>query len=50
MKNFELWNWILNLLVMSLPISWYLCYHMYKDIKKKNEIIKLQEGIIKYGK
>lgn len=32
---------------MCLPISWYTIYQMYKDIQRKDEIIKLQDSIIK---
>jgi len=41
-----IFNWVINLLIMSLPFSWYMMYQMYKDIKKKDSIIELQKRII----
>lgn len=46
MKKVEIMYWVLNLLIMSLPFSWYLCYLMYKDLKKKDKIINHQNKII----
>lgn len=40
-------NWVINIMMFSLPFSWYMCYQMYKDIKKKDKIIKLQEEMLK---
>jgi len=38
---------VVNVLILSLPVSWYMCFQMYKDLKNKDEIIKLQDKIIK---
>ena len=46
MENFKLWNGILNILIISLPFSWYMCWSMYKDLKKKDKIIEIQNKII----
>jgi hypothetical protein len=40
-------NWVVNVLIFSLPFSWYMCWLMYKDMKKKDRIIKLQEEMLK---
>jgi hypothetical protein len=37
-----IFDWVVNLLVFSLPCSWYMLFHMYNDLKKKDEIIELQ--------
>ena len=29
----EIWKFIPNLLIMSVPFGWYLCYQMYKDLR-----------------
>ena len=34
-------NWIINALIFSLPFTWYMCYQMYKDLKKKDKVIEL---------
>jgi len=47
MKDIVIMNWVINMLIFSLPFSWYMCYQMYKDLKKKDEIIKLQEDMLK---
>lgn len=39
--------WIINSLIFTLPLSWYMIYQMYKDCKKKDKIIELQNNIIK---
>lgn len=41
-----IWNWVVNILIMSLPFSWYMCYQMYKDLKEKDKIIELQNKIL----
>lgn len=46
MKSAEIMNWVVNALVFSLPLSWYMCYQMYKDLKKKDKIIEIQNRII----
>jgi len=43
-------HWIINLLVMSIPPLVYTCYNMYKDLKKKDKIIELQNRIIENQK
>lgn len=43
----QIWYWSINLLIMCLPISWYIIYQMYKDIQKKDQIIKFQDSVIK---
>lgn len=40
-------NWVVNVLIFSLPFSWYMCYSMYKDLKKKDKIIELQNKMLK---
>ena len=47
MKDIVIMNWVVNMLIFSLPFSWYMCYQMYKDLKKKDKIIKLQEDMLK---
>lgn len=47
MKTVEIMYWVLNALIFSLPFSWYMCYQMYKDLKKKDKIIEFQSNIIK---
>jgi hypothetical protein len=42
----KLFNWIINLLILSLPFSWYMCYNMYNDLKKKDKIIELQNRML----
>lgn len=42
----EIMYWVVNILFFSLPFSWYMCYQMYKDLKKKDKIIKLQEKML----
>ena len=42
----ELEYWVVNILIFSLPFSWYMCYQMYKDLKKKDKIIKIQEKML----
>lgn len=39
-------NWVINALIFSLPFSWYMCYQMYKDLKKKDAIISLQDKML----
>jgi len=50
MKDITIMNWVINALIFSLPFSWYMCYQMYKDMKKKDKIIKLQEEMLKAAK
>ena len=45
--NIIIMNWVVNCLIFSLPFSWYMCWTMYKDMKKKDGIIKLQKKIMK---
>lgn len=40
-------RWIINLLILSLPFSWWLCCDMYKTIKKKDKAIDLQNNMIR---
>lgn len=47
MKEIVIMNWVINALIFSLPFSWYMCFQMYKDLKKKDAIIKLQENMLK---
>lgn len=42
----NIYEWIINSLIFSLPFSWYMCFQMYKDLKKKDEIIKMQNKIL----
>lgn len=42
--------WVVNLLLMSLPISWYLIWQMWKEIKKKDKLIEFQDSIIRNSK
>lgn len=41
-----IWNWIFNLLVMSIPPLVYVVCNMYKDGKKKDKIIEFQNKLI----
>ncbi len=43
----EIMNWVVNALVFSLPFSWYMIYQIYKDLKKKDKIIKIQEKMLR---
>lgn len=47
MENATIMNWVLNILIFSLPFSWYMTYSMYKDLKEKDKIIKLQDNMLK---
>lgn len=47
MKDITIMSWVVNMLIFSLPFGWYMCYQMYKDLKKKDKIIKLQEDMLK---
>lgn len=40
MEETIIFNWVINALMMSLPLSWYMCYKMYIDLEKKDEIIE----------
>lgn len=42
----EIMNWVVNSLLFSLSFSWYMCFNMYKDLKKKDEIIEIQTRVI----
>ena len=42
----EIYNWVINSLIFSLPFSWYMCYQMYKDVKKKDKIIEMQTKLL----
>lgn len=42
----EINNIIVNILIFSLPFSWYMCFQMYKDLKKKDKIIELQNKML----
>ena len=46
----QIWYFVINLLLMCLPISWYTIYQMYKDIQKKDQIIRFQDSVIKNSK
>lgn len=46
----KIWNWVINLLVMSLPFSWYMIWQMWKELQKKNKIIEFQDSLIKNSK
>lgn len=39
--------WVVNILIFSLPFTWYMCWQMYKDMKKKDKIIELQNNMLK---
>lgn len=45
--NIELIDWAINILVFSLLFSWNMMFQMYKDLKKKNKIINIQENILR---
>jgi hypothetical protein len=47
MKQTEIYNLVVNALIFSLPFSWYMLFQMYKDLKKKDKIIKLQEDMLR---
>lgn len=47
MKDIPIWYWVINLLIFTIPLSLYMCYQLYKDLRKKDSIIKLQDKIIK---
>ena len=47
MEQTAIYNWAINALIFSLPFSWYMCYQMYKDLKKKDRIIELQSNMLK---
>lgn len=47
MKDVAIMYWVVNTLIASLPFSWYMCFQMYKDGKKKDGIIKLQEQMLR---
>ena len=36
----EIYNWVINALIFSLPFSWYLTYQSQKSIKIKDDIIE----------
>ena len=38
--------WVINVMMFSQPFVVLLCYYMYKDLKKKSKIIKLQDKVI----
>lgn len=44
--KYSLDYWVVNALGFSLPFSWYMCFQMYKDLKKKDGIIEMQKKII----
>jgi hypothetical protein len=46
MKGIEIMSWVVNTLLFTLSFSWYLCYQMYKDLKKKDKVIRLQERML----
>ncbi len=39
----QLVYWVDKILILSLPFSWYMCYIMHEDLKKKNKMIEIQE-------
>jgi hypothetical protein len=48
MKDITIMNWVANLLMMTLPISCTIIINMYKNLKKKNEIIELMKKYIEF--
>lgn len=46
MEQTVIFNWVINALIFSLPFSWYMCYQMYKDLKKKDKIIELSKRML----
>jgi len=46
MEKTEIYNFVLNALIFSLPFSWYMCYKMYNDLKKKDKIIELTRKML----
>lgn len=44
--NPEIAYWVINGLMFTIPFSWYVVLIMYKDLRKKNRIIKVQERFI----
>ena len=46
MKTYEIWFFVNNALLFSLSFTCYMCYQMYKDLKKKDKIIELQNKIM----
>ncbi len=49
METVKIMGWVINMLIFSLPFTWYMSYQMYKDLKKKDAIIELQKRIIENG-
>ncbi len=49
MENIEIKNWAINALIFSLPFSWYMCFQMYKDFKKKDKIIDLYKKALSFN-
>lgn len=47
MNKIEIYNWVINGLIFSLPFSWYFIFQIYKESKKLRDIIKIQDSIIK---
>lgn len=47
MKEVGIMYFVFNILLFSLPFTWYTCYQMYKDLKKKDKVIALLEKILK---
>lgn len=48
MESVKIWNWIVNLLILTLPFCWYMCYLIYKDIRKLNKKIEWLEKMLKH--
>ena len=42
----KIYEWVINILIVSLPFSWYMCYLMYHELKNKDHVIKIQEEIL----
>ncbi len=41
------YNWVINGLLFSIAPMTYVVYNLYKDNKKKDHIIELQDNILK---
>jgi len=46
MEKITVMNWVVNILMFSLPFSWYMCYSMFKYLKTKDKIIELQRNLL----